>query len=320
MRADRLLSIMLTLQANGKITTYQLAEKFEVSRRTILRDIDALSFAGIPIYTESGHGGGVYLDENYRVSLTGLNEAEVRAIFVSTQTDILQDVGLGRAIEDTMLKLFASLPSLHRHEAQQMQQRILLDSAPWWSQGDSLTYLDMLKKAVFEDYCVQVCYKRADGTTTQRRLEPYSLVAKASVWYLVAQRDNELRTYRVSRFSNVEITDKPFERDVTFDLTTYWRDHTKAFLDNMPTYSFTVSVKTHRMRLLKLYAEGSYTIRETSTDDTSANIDITLSSLEEAKMLVLGLGTDVEIIQPIELHEAVVEQAHHLLTHHTTIK
>lgn len=131
MRADRLLSIMLILQAHGKTTTLALAEKLEVSRRTILRDIDALNVAGVPVHAESGHGGGVYLDEHYRVSLTGLKESEVRAIFVSTQTAPLQDVGLGQAVEDTLLKLFATLPSLHRQEVEWIQQRILLDPASW---------------------------------------------------------------------------------------------------------------------------------------------------------------------------------------------
>lgn len=187
MRADRLLSIMLILQAQGKTTTLSLAETLEVSRRTILRDIEALSIAGVPIHAEAGHGGGVYLDERYRVSLTGLKEAEVRALFVSTRPGPLQDVGLGQAAEATLLKLFAALPSLHRQEAERMQQRIHLDPAWWWHKGETLPYLETLKTAVFDDYRVQVRYERGDGQIVEYILEPYSLVAKASVWYVIAR-------------------------------------------------------------------------------------------------------------------------------------
>ncbi len=315
MRADRLLSIMLILQAQGKTTTFALAEKLEVSRRTILRDIDALSIAGVPVHAEAGHGGGVYLDEHYRVSLTGLKKAEVRALFIPTQAGPLRDVGLGRAAEDTLLKLFAALPSLHRQEAERMQQRILLDPMLWWPPAESLPFLEILKAAVFDDCCVQVRYERGDGQIVERILEPYSLVAKASVWYVVARRDGELRTYRVSRFIEVETMHEGFERDAAFDLATYWRTQIDAFIANMPSFAFTLRVDATRLRLLRLYADGGYTIRDTSPDGTVLTVDVRLSSFEEARMLVLGLGTDAEIIEPDELREAVLLQAQQMVTH-----
>src|SRR3982751_115398 len=111
MRADRLLSLVMLLQTRGKMTTQNLAEEMAVSRRTILRDIDALSVAGIPVYTDGGHGGGVALDENYRVTLTGLKESEIRSLFISNNNQLLKDVGLGDAAESSLLKLSAALPS-----------------------------------------------------------------------------------------------------------------------------------------------------------------------------------------------------------------
>lgn len=315
MRADRLLSIMLILQAQGKTTTFDLAEKLEVSRRTILRDIDALSIAGVPIHAEAGHGGGVYLDEHYRISLTGLTESEVRALFVFTQPSPLQDVGLGRAIEDTLLKLFSVLPSQHRQEAEWIQQRILLDPASWWPPGETLPHLETLKVAVFGDYRIQVCYKHGDGRVVVHILEPYSLVAKASVWYLVAQHDDKLHTYRVSRFIEVVKVDEAFERDATFNLVTYWHTHVNEFIANMPSFAFTLRLNAMRMRLLRLYAEGGYTILDTSPDGAILTVDMRLTSLEEARMLVLGLGTDAEIIEPDELRQAVLLQAQQMVIH-----
>ncbi len=313
MRADRLLSIMLILQTQGKTTTLALSETLEVSRRTILRDIEALSIAGVPVHAEAGHGGGVYLDEHYRVSLTGLKEAEVRALFVSTRPGPLQDIGLGQAAEATLLKLFAALPSLHRQEAERMQQRIHLDSAWWWQRGETLPYLETLKAAVFDDYRVQVCYERGDGEVVERILEPYGLVAKASVWYVIARRDGELRTYRVSRFIAVATMDEHFERDPAFHLAQYWHTHANAFVANMPYFAFTLRLTAARLQFLKVYTSERYTIRDTSPDGAVLMVDVRLSSLEEARMLVLGLGTDAEIIEPDVLREAVLLQAQQIV-------
>jgi predicted DNA-binding transcriptional regulator YafY len=309
MRADRLLSIMLILQAQGKTTTHALSEMLEVSRRTILRDIAALSIAGVPVHAEAGHGGGVSLDEHYRISLTGLKEAEVRALFVSSTPGPLGDIGLGQAAERTLLKLFAALPSLHRLEAARIQQRIHLDPAWWWHKSEPLPWLDMLKAAVFDSMRVKVRYERGDGEVSERILEPYSLVAKASVWYLVARRDDALRTYRVSRFLAVERLDTQFERDEAFDLAEYWQTQTREFVASIPDFPFTLRLAATKLTFLKLYASERYTIRDTSPDGTHLLIDVLFSSLEEARMLVLGLGTDAEIIAPDALREAVILQA-----------
>lgn len=314
MRADRLLSIMLMLQAQGKTTTHALAEKLEVSRRTILRDIEALNTAGVPVHAEAGHGGGVYLDEHYRVSLTGLKEAEVRALFVSSYRGPLRDVGLDQAAEDTLLKLFAALPSLHRQEAERIQQRIHLDPAWWWHRGETLPHLETLRAAVFDDYRVQVCYERGDGQVVERVLEPYGLVAKASVWYVIARRDDELRTYRVSRFVAVEAMHERFERDPTFHLAQYWHSHASEFVANLPEFAFTLRLNADRLPFLKLYAASRYTIRSTSPDGTQLVIDVQFSSLDEARMLVLGLGTDAKIIEPDALRDAVLLQARQMVS------
>lgn len=315
MRADRLLSIMLILQAQGKTTTLALADKLAVSRRTILRDIDALSIAGVPVHADAGHGGGVYLDERYRVSLTGLQESEVRALFVSTHSGPLQDVGLGRAAEATLLKLFAALPSLHRREAQRMQQRIHLDPAWWWHKSELLPYLETLKAAVFDDCQVHARYERGDGQVVERILEPYGLVAKASVWYVIARRDEKLRTYRVSRFAAVKTLNERFERDPLFNLAQFWHAHASEFVASMPYYAFTLKLAAASLQFLKLYASGRYTVCDTSADGTVLTVDVLLSSLEEARMLVLGMGTDAKIIRPDELRDAVLQQAQQMVNH-----
>jgi predicted DNA-binding transcriptional regulator YafY len=149
----------------------------------------------------------------------------------------------------------------------------------------------------------------------ERILDPYSLVAKASVWYVIARRNGEMRTYRASRFVGVETMNERFERDPAFDLAGYWQTHVDEFIANMPSFAFTLRLRATRLKLLRLYAEGGYTIRDTSPDGTLLTVDLRLTSLEEAMMLVLGLGTDAEIIEPSKLREAVRLQAQQIVTH-----
>src|SRR5689334_22347708 len=187
MRADRLLAIMLLLQTRGKMTAQSLADKLEVSRRTILRDIDALAVAGVPVYAEGGHGGGIALDEQYRTTLAGLQANEVRTLFVGTNTQLLSEIGLGAAADRTLLKLQAILPAAHRPSVEHIRQRILIDPVWWWRDAQPLPFWERLQQAVYEDRCVQALYEHQTGEVVERALNPYSLVAKSSVWYLVAE-------------------------------------------------------------------------------------------------------------------------------------
>src|SRR5262245_35874665 len=185
MRADRLLTIMMLLQTRGKMTAGALAGELGVSRRTILRDIDALSFAGVPLYTEGGHGGGVALDEHYRTTLTGLQESEARTLFIASNTKLLDDVGLGEAAQSTLLELLSSLPGSYHPSLEHIRQRILIDPLWWWHDAQPLPFWEALQQAVYEDRRIRAVYEHYDGGVVERVLEPYSLVAKSSLWYLI---------------------------------------------------------------------------------------------------------------------------------------
>ncbi len=313
MRADRLIALMLLLEVRGRMTTQQLADALEVSRRTILRDVDALSSAGVPLYTEGGHGGGVALDEQYRVSLTGLMESEVRALFVSQNAALLNEVGMGQATESTLLKLFAALPHTHRQSVDYIRQRIYIDPHWWWQEQQPLPFLDALQQAVYEDHRIRVTYQHHNGTVVERLLSPYSLVAKMSVWYLIAKRDGALRTYRVSRIRAVEVLDDCFERDADFDLTTYWTTHVQQFRRGLVQYRFTLRLPEPRLSFIEWYFPGrSHVI--TPPDDTGYfTTQFETETPELARMFVLGLGTDAEVVAPSELHESVVAVAQEIV-------
>ena len=155
MRADRLLSIILLLQTRGKMTAKALAEELEVSRRTILRDINALSFSGVPVYSEGGHGGGFSLVEEYRTTLTGLNTMEVQSLFVSSNNEALRDVGLGDAGERLLLKLLAALPKTHHSTADHIRQRLMIDPTWWWHEITISPFWEEIQRAVYEDRMIK---------------------------------------------------------------------------------------------------------------------------------------------------------------------
>lgn len=309
MRADRLLAILLKLQTRGKLKAETLAEELEVSRRTILRDVEALAISGVPIYAEGGHGGGIALDEGYRTNLTGLQEEEARTLFLASNEMLLKQLKLGEAAERTLLKLQAALPMRHQEAVQQMRQRILIDPSWWWQDSQPPDFWDLLQQAVYEDRKIRVRYERADGQMVERELEPYSLVAKSSIWYLVAKREQEFRTYRATRFHEVALLDSHFQRDSSYDLPTYWQDHLQEFVENMAGYSFTLQVHPDRMNFVKWITPGRHLVTEPEKSDEWFTVQIHTESVELARMLVFGLGSFAKVIEPTSLHDAVVAAA-----------
>ncbi len=317
MRADRLLAMIMLLQIRGKITAQALADELGVSRRTILRDVEALSIAGVPLYTEGGHGGGIQLDEHYRLTLTGLKEAEARSLFLASNARLLQDIGLGEAAESTLLKLFAALPAPHQPSVDHIRQRILIDPVWWWHDFQPLPFWSELQQAVYEDRCIRVVYEHYDGDLVERELEPYSLVAKASLWYLIARRDGALRTYRVSRFQQVTVLDTPFVRAADFDLPTYWQSHTQEFLAALSEYAFTLRLDSRRMASSKWYTPGRTEILEPPGEDGWLTVRFWVESRDVARLVVLSLEDQAVVIEPVELRDDVQQAAHAILAHYS---
>ncbi|HMN59167.1 MAG TPA: YafY family protein [Anaerolinea sp.] len=314
MRADRLLSIMLLLQTRGKLTTQTLAEELGVCRRTILRDIDALSYAGVPIYADGGHGGGISLDENYRSTLTGLNETEIRALFISENMQLMNDIGLGDATRRLQYKLSAALPLEQQSIVEQVRQRIYLDPSWWWQDDILLPFLNDLQKAVFEDYQIQATYENFNGEVAERLLEPYSLVAKAAQWYLIAKRDHDFRLYRVTRFRSIHIQNTHFEREGGFDLNKFWHAHLNEFRESIAEYTFTLRIHPDRLGFVHSLMPGRFQITWTNPQNGWKTLRFQVESMDLAKMLVFGLGNQAAILDPPELREAILRGIQELQT------
>jgi predicted DNA-binding transcriptional regulator YafY len=317
MRADRLLKMMLLLSRHGKLSAQTLAQRLEVSRRTIYRDLDALTTAGIPVYAEGGPGGGIWLDAAYQSALTGLSGAELTALFVSSEAFPLADLGLAKASEDSLLKLFAAMPAYHRQQIEQYRERIYLDPTGWWqTQRPSVNLFPLLQEAVFNQQAVLITYERNDGQVIRREVQPYGLVAKGDQWYLVGAHSEGFRSYSVSRIQETEQTGKRFERQLDFDLADHWHAQSDRFLQSVEKYAFTLRVNETRLKFLRLYVSGQLEIRRSESEQGWLLVDFTVGGLDAALMIVLGLGTDCEIVAPDALKEQVASYVNLLGTHY----
>jgi predicted DNA-binding transcriptional regulator YafY len=244
MRADRLISIVLLLQANGRMTAQALASRLEVSQRTILRDMDALSSAGVPVLAERGAGGRWRLIDGYETKLTGLTLAEIRSLFLARPPALLADLGLKEAADAAWLKLRAALPVGVREQAEFVRQRLLIDSRNWRDSTESLTSLPVILEALWGGQRLKFLYEKADGEAGERQVDPLGLVARANRWYLVAARSGERRTYRVSRIRSPEILPEHGERPPDFDLAAYSEASTNRFREHLPRYRPRFSSRT----------------------------------------------------------------------------
>jgi predicted DNA-binding transcriptional regulator YafY len=238
MRADRLVQIMLLLQTSGGMTTKQLAVRLEVSERTIARDMEALSAAGVPVYAQRGAMGGWRLTEGYRSDWAGLRKDELLSLLASEPQRHLTDLGLGDAYETAVLKMLAASPPAQRRDIAYMRQRVYVDAAGWHPSGEEVPVLPALQEAVWEGRELCLLYAAAGESQPQERVvSPLGLVLKGSLWYLVAVRDGqEPHSYRVSRISGAVPTGAAAARPDGFDLAAYWERSVQRFRGGLPRY------------------------------------------------------------------------------------
>ncbi|MBI1763788.1 MAG: YafY family transcriptional regulator, partial [Acidobacteria bacterium] len=307
MRADRLISILLLLQIHTRITARALAERLEVSERTILRDMEALSIAGIPVFAERGTGGGWSLTENYRTNLTGLNEAEVQALFLTRPARLLADLGLAKAADGAQIKLLAAIPANARHNAEQVSQRIYVDVAGWQRADEAVPCLPVIQEAVWQERKLRISYQRGGGGDecgVERIVEPLGLVAKGSVWYLLAAIDDAIRNYRVSRVRIAELLDEGFVRPADFDLAATWQQSNVEFKAKFPRYP--VTLRVHPDALWRLQFAGRFaSVEHVGKPEADGRITVQMNYqvAENACGNLIGLGAQVEIVEPVELRE-----------------
>lgn len=313
MRADRLLSLLMLLQTRGRMTAQELSEELEVSERTIYRDIDALDEAGIPVYTERGPGGGCSLVDSYRTNLTGFTNDELRALFMLSIPAPLAELGVSRELKTALLKLSAALPATRRLEESRVRQRIHLDSAWWFQSGEPVPHLQTIHRAVWQDRKLHLTYRQPFETQVERIVDPYGLVAKAGVWYLVFARDDHIRVHRVSGTLDALLADDHFERPTDFDLAAFWSAWCVGYEESRPRYPVTARVSPELVPHLPQHfgAPVRELIAQAGPPDAEGWLTLTLpfETFEEARAVILGFGRAIEVLDPLALRLSVIDFA-----------
>ncbi|TBL80577.1 helix-turn-helix transcriptional regulator [Paenibacillus thalictri] len=225
MRADRLISILMMLQMEGRMTAAELARRLEVSERTIYRDMDALSISGVPVYADPGVGGGFVLPANYKMTIGGLTTAEIQAVFMHLAGGSFEQLGIGPPLRSALLKLLHALPDQSRRDAEWIQQRIYLDPESWSQDEKTAPYLQAAQQAIWEQHAVTMTYTSREGHELCLKLKPYGLVAKAGVWFLVGETEGNVRAFRLLRIDSLEgKQEERFVRPEDFDLQVFWQE------------------------------------------------------------------------------------------------
>ncbi len=304
MRADRLLQLLLMLQTYERATAGQLANRLGVSTRTVQRDLETLSLAGVPIYPNRGHGGGWSLLPGYRTSLTGMTPAEASTVFIGSTAHVLADLGFDLAGNRAQSKLMAALPAQVRHDADYARQRVFVDHPAWRAENvETPAWLDICRQAVWEQHQINIRYAGREGTTL---LDPLGLVAKGRAWYLVARRnDGEMRSYRISRINDVEVTDQEFDRPRDFDLQAYWTEATRRFRANLPSYIVTLDLKNALVERLPYAPPLSVTAVKPGWSRVEADFEVP----SDATAFVLAAAGDAIVISPSELRTHIRQAA-----------
>ncbi|MFI6289277.1 helix-turn-helix transcriptional regulator [Streptomyces sp. NPDC051018] len=308
MKSERLLSILLLLQTRGLVPAAELAERLEVSVRTIYRDIEALSSSGVPVYAERGRHGGIALLPGYRTDVTGLTEDESRALFVLAAQGAHTDLGLDEALGSALRKVMAALPEPHRPAAEMTSRRILVDQAPWLTRQPTVD-LNVLSAAVFTDRRLRIRYRRRGASEPAGYLlDPYGLVVKAGVWYLVADKAGSPRLFRADRLDSAKVVDEPVHRRPGLELADVW-ETLRVRLEQRPReLRVTALVRSASLDLLvRLNGVRLTADPVPDTEDGEwTRLELGYTSLMETRTL-LTFGTDVVVLSPPEVRELLAD-------------
>lgn len=321
MRAERLISLLMALQRGGRQTANELANRLDVSMRTIFRDIDALSAMGVPVYSEPGRGGGIRLLEGYTSDLTGLSSGEAEALALIASPASIGSSELATPSRTALDKLAAAVPSMHQLRAQHARGRMLFDTKAWFRASVASPYLDELRACVWNDECVDVVYQRTDGTLAEYEVQPYALVVKVDTWYLVGLRRKtpqskpEMRVYRLSRLQSLKRTGRAFTRDPDFELQKFWYAWCDRFEKNPPHNFSAEIVLTARGRKHLLTKYGNWFRQRLESLDDKAGKSVTLDFEHEdaALRILFQLGDDAEIVKPKALRRKLHALAQRVL-------
>ncbi|KAA0017058.1 helix-turn-helix transcriptional regulator [Antrihabitans cavernicola] len=315
MRSSRLVEIMLRLQGSRSATAATLADELGVSVRTIYRDVSALSAAGVPLWTDTGPGGGIRLLDGWQSKLSGLTGTETSALMLLGIPSLAEDLGLGSEAARAESKLLGALPLPLRIGAEAWRRRLHVDAPGWFARPVEVGELPTIAQAVLGGWRVRFEYRRRPDSV-ERTVDPLGLVAKASVWYLVARVGGRVLSYRVDRIESAAVLDETFDRPDDFDLAAWWEQSNAEFDRSIRRYACTVRLSPSALRLLPQYIGVQAAQVATGEPDSAGWVTVDL--MLEAEVVALGQlcalagfsrtgegAVGVEVMAPPELREAL---------------
>lgn len=311
MRASRLLSILMLLQLRERLTAEALADEFEVSVRTIYRDIDKLAEAGVPVYADRGPGGGFRLVDGYRTRLTGLAADEAEALFMIGLPGPAAALGMGSAASNAGRKMLAALPHASGVTAGRMGARFHVDPVEWYRDDEPLPQLPAIARAVLDQATLAMTYDSWRGVR-ERVVEPLGLVLKSGAWYLVARSDGTARIYKVANIHQHEVRDTHFEPPADFDLAAWWSAETARFEAGLRPG--VAELKATALGLKRLSQLGAYAQRAVRAADPAdadgwSRLSLPIETIEHAALTLLGIGPELVVITPDALRVRLKELA-----------
>ena len=324
MRADRLLQILALLRRHGRLPARRLAELLEVSERTVLRDMEALSAAGVPVYTDRGRNGGCALLDGYRTEVSGLTPGEAQALFAWTSGTAAAELGLSGELSSALTKLSATVPAPALETAEALASVVVVDRRRWFADAEEVPMLPVLRDATTRRRRLRLRYASAAATSPEeagiRTVDPYGLVENAGRWYLLAAHPGEQRTYRGSRIVAAEILDEPAEVPDDLDLAEAWARQRAAFEERAAPCTITVAVDPAAVDFFATYSRfqlaAGTTITPLGEDDGWPVLELSFRARRAAVAIVLAFGGQARLLTPADLREDAVSLARATLAAH----
>jgi predicted DNA-binding transcriptional regulator YafY len=291
------------------MTAPALATELEVSVRTVYRDLEALSAAGVPVYSEPGRAGGARLVDGYRTRLTGLTTDEADAVLLSGLPGAAADLGLGTVLAAAQLKVLAALPPELRGRARRVAERFHLDAPSWFRRPEDTPALAEVADALWSDHRLDLSYQRSDKVVS-RRVDPLGLVMKAGTWYLVARHRTDIRSYRVSRIKSAVSLSERFERPPDFDLAAHWTTSMDDFARSMLRFHARCRIRASQLRLLRMAidpAAATEAIASATPEDADGWIEMTIptESYDVLASGILQMADHAEVLSPPEFRTRI---------------
>ena len=319
MRASRLLSILILLQLRRRLTAADLAAEFEVSERTIYRDIDALSAAGIPVYGDRGPGGGFQLLDGYRTQLTGLSSGEAEAITMIGLPGPASELGLGAATSAAQNKLIAALPGGGGALADRMATRFHLDAVDWYRGGEALPHLPAIARAVLDELKLSMRYESWQGVRDWT-VDPLGLVLKAGVWYLAARSGEKVRIFRIANIEELAVGNAPFDRPADFHLANWWQAEQARFEAEL--FATTATVRASPDGCKRLAAQsprGAEAVARADAPDAKGwrAMAMMVEDSDHGARDMLAIGAEVEVLAPASFRRRVGALARAIIALHS---